>query len=226
MIRIISSLLALITFATSSICQQQFIEVEVNDTIQVYPDEFIYMLTLSNNERQYANDPNIEKLVSKTQLDQIIKKYEDIETIEEKENTPMSLMAQASVTIIKLNSKSFSSFGKLKDELSKYRNVFLALDQMIVHDTKAEEIRLKRKLIEKARSLAEVTAKIVDSQIDSIHEIKEYEFTDPKSALKEKNPEWRAYPPLSGLGNMFGFPESEINKQIYTQKMSVKFILK
>lgn len=224
--RTILIFLLLIPLSFGLIGQQQTIEIEVSDTINIIPDELIYMFTTNGEEELSFGHIKEGNSITPEQLKELISHHPEIIIIEDDPSILRSDIYESllSNTLIKSNSKR--SINSLIKELVEFTNITGNVIEMIVNDTESAESNLKEKLLKLARNRALQTTQLINRDLGEIQSIVEFEFIDQSKKENEKGGGWTAYPPLSGLAHVFGTPTKVNDSKVYYQKMKITYELK
>lgn len=206
--------------------QQETIEIEVSDTINIVPDELIYMFTINGEE-----EPSFGRLIkgnsiTPERLKELIADHREIIIIEDDPSILRSEIYESLISNTTIKSSSKKSINDLIKDLEEFTNISGNVIEMIVEDTNSVEYRLKQKLLKVARNRALQTTQLIKRDLGEIQSIMEFEFVDQSKKENEKPGGWTAYPPLSGLPHVFGTPTKVNNSKVYYQKMKITYKLK
>lgn len=224
--RILLISLLQISLSFGLISQQQTIEIEISDTINVIPDELIYMFMINEEDESSFGRLNKGKFITLKQLKELIKNHPEIIMIEDDPSILRADIYNSLISNTLIKTKSKNSINSLILELEGFSNITGNVIEMIVNDTQSAETNLKQKLIELARSKALQTTKLINRKLGEIQSIVESEFVDQYKKENKDKGGWTAYPPLSGLAHVFGTPTKVHDTKVYYQKMKITYELK
>lgn len=221
----LSLIFNLILITTFLIGQQRTIEVEVSDSIGIAADDYHYLIQFSDKSKSEFFSQNLEKYISLEALKKQIGEYPEISVLAEHviDEKPTNFLPYTA--LLTVTSNSALHINNLIQDIEKYLNVGGLPTRKIVKDTKEIEIKLKEKLIKRAKQRASQTANIIGKELGEIVSIKESPF-DEHSGHENFSGGWTAYPPLSGLSSLsFEFIKVDETK-LYYQEMTVTYELR
>lgn len=214
------------TMSFGLIGQQQTIEIEVSDTINIVPDELIYMFTINGEEEPSFGRSSKGKSITLEKLKELIKSHPELILIEDDPSTLRSDIYESLFSNILIKSNSKNSINSLILELDEFTNISGNVIEMIVNDTESAESNLKQKLLYLARCRALKTTQLINKDLGELQSIVEFEFIDQSKKENENSGGWTAYPPLSGLAQVFGTSTKVIYTKVYYQKMKITYEIK
>lgn len=210
--------------------QDQFVEVYVEDTIQLDPDRFIYSVFLTSPDRYPVGAPSRAKLeenIDQYVLEDLIKQYE-IE--ERKEETKYKINPQETEEI-DVKTLVFTSENKLMDfykELEQYPNVYAFITSFENDPSEETGKKLLEKLIAKAKQKASGLAQVMGKKLGEIVQITESKDSEIRATGDVSvGAGWTMYPPLSALPQTTGAIESDqVAKLSLSRGLTIRFLVK
>ena len=198
-------------------------EIEVSDTVQVVPDEYTYEFSVW---KIYNEDSEVQgSMLSVDQLKEAIANYPDISIIEDypKVLKPDFFKTLYKTVLVKANkSKAITT---LIQDIKHVNNVSGSLIELQVLDSEMAELRLKQKILNKAKRKASETVAILGKTSADLVSIVEYELQEEAEVNDLSTNEWKAYPPLKDVGHDFGISLNKTYPKIYAQKMKFAFVI-
>jgi hypothetical protein len=218
-----SSLLLLLFVSTNIFSQQKFIEVNVDDTVQVKPDIFVYNIAIENTNNDYEPEVTRDAKAYEKQRaafqHKLSRLYDSLKT--EFTNAGFTLLPQSLESSVQTSEDNNITYtirlmttkpDSVKMLYNTIRNTEYAEGYLWLSKAKDETPYLNllyKKLIEKAQEKATTIAVISGQKLVSIYSVSE---TNDMS-----NAGWTAYPPLSQLSESVipGWHTTLINNSSY-----------
>lgn len=209
-------------FMNISQAQDQFIEIEVYDTVQVESEEIFYSITVSSEEMFSLSGFTQGKTMNSGELEEILRSTSGVELIEHDPNKIKTELLNEMAKTYRIKASSIDAIHKLASQLSGFSNLYGSISELKVTVVESIKLKLKRKLLEKARIEAESTLSLINKELGQLVGIYEYMFRD-ENKNASKNDGWTSFSPFSKLKEPFISNQDDPSKVVFSQKMKVKY---
>jgi len=213
-------LILLILLPTFVWCQEQFVEVTLEDSIHIEPDEIYFTLMLDDETDSIDSTSDVQvKPINQPpdngnridKLNQLIKKM-NIEVVEAPQFAITRETYEFSNTVKTLKFRSKTKLSEFIKQARMIPGIMGSITSLKSSEFENRSNEISGKLLEKCKAKAALIAKQAHKNLGSIQQVKE-ENGEPKGG-------WTMYPPLSALFHQeMGTNEQSI---IIWKKMTVR----